>query len=77
MIKFKGRNYLTIYAKKERRYKVWMICAQSGYCVDFDIYTGKQGTNVETDLGGKVVMNFCKNLKHKKHKIYFDNYFNR
>lgn len=39
-------------------YKVWMKCAQSVYCLDFDFYTGKQGTNVETDLGGKVVRNF-------------------
>ncbi|KAL0830520.1 hypothetical protein ABMA28_002681 [Loxostege sticticalis] len=79
MIKFKGRNYLKQYMPKKpikRGYKVWMKCAQSGYCLDFDFYTGKQGTNVETDLGGKIVKNFCENLKDKNHKVYFDNYFN-
>lgn len=79
MIKFKGRNSLKQYMPKKptkRGYKVWMMCAQSGYCLDFNIYTGKQGSNVETDLGGKIVKNFCEPLKNKNHKVYFDNYFN-
>ncbi|GBP55035.1 hypothetical protein EVAR_46331_1 [Eumeta japonica] len=47
MIKFKGRNYLKQYMPKKlikRGYKVWMKCAESGYCLDFEIYTGKEGT---------------------------------
>lgn len=79
MVKFKGRNYLKQYMPKKpikRGYKIWMKCAESGYCLDFDVYTGKQGTEVETDLGGRVVRQFCSNLKGKFHKVYFDNYFN-
>lgn len=53
-----------------------MKCANSGYCLDFDIYTGRTDDKVEKDLGGKVVRKFCENLKDKNHKIFFDNYFN-
>lgn len=79
MIKFKGRSTLKQYMPKKpikRGYKVWMKCAQSGYCLDFDIYVGKKGTSVETDLGAKVVKNFCESLEGKNHKVFFDNYFN-
>lgn len=79
MIKFKGRNSLKQYMPKKpikRGYKVWMMCAESGYCLDFEIYTGKDGEKIQTDLGGKVVRNFCMNLKSKNHKVFFDNYFN-
>lgn len=57
-------------------YKVWTKCASSGYCLDFEIYTGKVGDRVETDLGGKVVRKFCDGLEGKHHRVYFDNYFN-
>ncbi|XP_053964120.1 piggyBac transposable element-derived protein 4-like [Anastrepha ludens] len=79
MIKFKGRNYLKQYMPKKpikRGYKVWIKCAESGYCLDFDIYTGKEGDKVQVDLGGKVVRQFCEDLKYKNHKVFFDNYFN-
>lgn len=79
MIKFKGRNSLKQYMPKKpikRGYKVWMMCAESGYCLDFEIYTGKDGEKIQTDLGGKVVRKFCMNLKSKNHKVFFDNYFN-
>ncbi|CAG4938221.1 unnamed protein product [Parnassius apollo] len=45
MIKFKGRSSLKQYMPKKpikRGYKVWMKCAESGYCLDFQLYTGKQ-----------------------------------
>ncbi|GBP75204.1 PiggyBac transposable element-derived protein 4 [Eumeta japonica] len=53
-----------------------MKCAESGYCLDFEIYTGKEGNTVQTDLGGKVVRQFCENMKSKNHRVFFDNYFN-
>ncbi|KAL3192155.1 hypothetical protein MRX96_059266 [Rhipicephalus microplus] len=42
MIKFKGRSSLKQYMPKKpvkRGYKVWMLCASSGYNLKFDIYT--------------------------------------
>ncbi|KAF9409727.1 hypothetical protein HW555_011017 [Spodoptera exigua] len=79
MVKFKGRSYLKQYMPKKpikRGYKIWMICAQSGYCLDFELYTGKQGSEVGKDLGGRVVRQFCSSLRGKNHKVYFDNVFN-
>ncbi|GBP23636.1 hypothetical protein EVAR_80253_1 [Eumeta japonica] len=52
------RNSLKQYMPKKpvkRGYKMWMKCAESGYCLDFELYTGKEGAEVETDLGGRVV----------------------
>lgn len=72
MIKFKGRNYLKQYLPKKpikRGYKVWMMCGESGYYLDFEIYTGKDGNNVNIDLGGKVVRQFCANLISKNHSV--------
>lgn len=79
MIKFKGRSSLKQYMPKKpvkRGYKVWTKCADTGYCLDFDVYTGKKGDKVETNLGARVVKQFCEDLKGKNHKVYFDNYFN-
>ncbi|CAG4947572.1 unnamed protein product [Parnassius apollo] len=50
MIKFKGRSSLKQYMPKKpikRGYKVWMKCAEPGYCLDFQLYTSKQEHNVE------------------------------
>lgn len=78
MIKFKGRSYLKQYMPKKpvkRGYKVWMLCASTGYCLKFDIYTGKAVT-VEKNLGARVVLDFTHNLENKNYKFFFDNYFN-
>lgn len=79
MIKFKGRSTLKQYMPKKptkRGYKVWTKCASTGYCLDFEIYTGKIGNKTETNLGGNVVKRFCEGLEDKNHRVYFDNYFN-
>lgn len=63
MIKFKGRCSLKQYMPKKpikRGFKVWVIADKSGYCLKFDIYTGKQ----TADMCGK------------NHIVYFDNFFN-
>lgn len=78
MIKFKGRSYLKQYMPKKpikRGYKVWMLCTSSGYCLKFDIYTGKAEA-VEKNLGARVVLDFTRDLQNKNYKFYFDNYFN-
>ncbi|CAG5026097.1 unnamed protein product [Parnassius apollo] len=79
MIKFKERSSLKQYMPKKaikRGCKVWMKYAESGYCLDFQLYTGKQEHNVEKDLGVTIVKRLCTDLKGKYHRVYFDNYFN-
>ena len=57
MIKFKGRSSLKQFLPNKpikSGYKVWMLADKSGYCVKFDLYTGKTD-KVTTILGEKVV----------------------
>lgn len=79
MIKFKGRSTLKQYMPKKpikRGYKVWILADKSGYCLKFDIYTGKSKTGiVEKDLGARVVKNLTNDLAGKNHTVYFDNFF--
>lgn len=81
MIKFKGRSVLKQYLPKKpikRGYKVWMLCDKSGYCLKFEIYTGKTDENAkkEASLGSRVVTKLMQGLEKKNHKLYFDNFFN-
>lgn len=52
-----------------------MLADQSGYCIKFDIYTGKT-KNTEKGLAFGVVSHLTSNLKNKNHILYFDNFFN-
>lgn len=80
MIKFKGRSTMKQYMPKKpikRGYKVWMLCDKSGYCLKFDIYTGKSSTgNVEKSLGSRVVKKLTEGYSGKNHQLFFDNFFN-
>lgn len=74
MIKFKGRSYLKQYMPKKpikRGYKVWVLADQTGYCWNFDIYTGKTGNDTEKNLGSKVVKMLAAPLINKNHKIFY------
>lgn len=78
MIKFKGRSSLKQYMPKKpvkRGYKVWMLCASTGYNLKFQIYTGKSNDGVERDLGARVVKTLVDDLAGKYHRVFFDNYF--
>lgn len=78
MIKFKGRSSLKQYLPKKpikRGYKVWVLADETGYCWNFDIYTGKTGDQTEKNLGARVVKSLAAPLTNKNHKIYFDNFF--
>ncbi|ENN74501.1 piggyBac transposable element-derived protein 3 [Dendroctonus ponderosae] len=79
MIRFKGRNALKQYMPNKpikRGYKVWVRAEESGYVCQFQIYTGKVGQIVETNLGCRVVQDLTKDLVGKGYHIYFDNFFN-
>ena len=59
MIPFKGRSALKQYIPMKPikwGFKVWVRADSiKGYVYDFEVYTGKDGENVETNLGPKVV----------------------
>lgn len=53
-----------------------MLCDKSGYCLKFDIYTGKSSVQTaEKGLAFRVVTNLTKGFEGKNHKLFFDNYF--
>ena len=81
MIPYYGKHYAKQYIKgKPIRfgYKNWALCTYNGYCVAFDIYTGKSTRERQFGLGGDVVLSLLRNAKidsNMGYKIYFDNYF--
>lgn len=77
MIRFKGKSSLKQYMPKKptkRGYKVWVRADSSGYCCEFQIYTGK-ADSPEKNLGKRVVQDLTRRLAGKNHIAYFDNYF--
>lgn len=78
MIKFKGRSTLKQYMPKKpikRGYKVWLICDETGYCFDFEIYTGRAEDGAEKELGARVVKRLASQIYNKNHRLYMDNFF--
>jgi len=78
MVKFEGRSTLKQYMKDKlvkRGYKVWMLCDSFGYNLKFEVSTGKKEGTVEAGLGGRVVLDLCKELQNKNHVVYMDNFF--
>lgn len=80
MIAFKGRSGMEQYMPMKpikRGFKVWALAdSESGYLINFDIYTGKNSNNLTTfGLGENVVLNLSQYLEMKFHCIYFDNFF--
>ena len=79
MIRFKGRSSLKQYMPMkpiERGIKVWVRAdSHNGYVCDFHVYCGKEGNNVTTNLGARVVTDLCQPLHHKNYHVYYDNFF--
>lgn len=77
MIKFKGRSSLKQYMSKKpvkRGYKVWMLCANNGCNLKFDIYTGKSDNGVQCELGVRVVKSLTEDCAGRHHRVFFDKY---
>uniref|UniRef100_A0A8C6SAS8 PiggyBac transposable element-derived protein domain-containing protein n=1 Tax=Neogobius melanostomus TaxID=47308 RepID=A0A8C6SAS8_9GOBI len=49
----------------------------SGYTNRFEVYQGSASSGCISGLGmaGDVVMRLCDDIKHKNHKVFFDNFF--
>lgn len=80
MVAFRGRLGFKQYLPgKPTKFgiKVWMRASSaSGYCHEFQVYTGKDARGVpEAGLGSRVVMDLCAKILGKNHVIYMDNYF--
>ena len=60
----------------KRGIKVWVRANSiNGYVCDFDVYTGKDGDNTETNLGAKVVKRLSRCLAGGNYILFFDNFF--
>ena len=77
MIPFKGRSTLKQYLPMKpikRGFKVWVRADSIRYVCDFEVYTGKDGENVETNLGPKVVKKLSRALIGGNYHVYLDNF---
>ena len=59
----------------KRGIKVWVLGdSTNGYFSRFQVYTGRQ-ENCEVGLGAHMVKTLTRDLNHKNHHVYFDNFF--
>ena len=64
--------------KKPARFgiKLWVLCeALSGYCLKFQIYTGKVDGTAEVGLVQRVVFDLMVTVLDNWYKLYFDNFY--
>lgn len=56
--------------------KLWALCeSSSGYCLQFQIYKGKELDTPEKGLSHRVVMDLAQNYFHANYHIYMDNFY--
>lgn len=82
IVKYYGHNTLKQFIRgKPIRfgYKFWALCGSSGYCYNFDLYTGKsiaKNDREDLALGSRVVLDMLDFVSDPaSHCIYFDNLF--
>uniref|UniRef100_A0A3B5LTQ1 PiggyBac transposable element-derived protein domain-containing protein n=1 Tax=Xiphophorus couchianus TaxID=32473 RepID=A0A3B5LTQ1_9TELE len=80
IIPFKGQLSIKQYIPKKPKpwgVKVWVRAGSSGYMYKFEIYQGSaiRGQSSSLGMAGDVVMRLCDDIKHKNHKVFFDNFF--
>lgn len=80
IIPFKGLLSIKQYIPKKPKpwgVKVWVRAGTSGYVNRFEVYQGSASSGHISGLGmaGDVVMRLCDDIKHKNHKVFFDNFF--
>lgn len=46
-----------------------MLADSSGYCLNFEIYSGKVGYEVEQNFSARVVKNMSSEIANKNHKV--------
>ena len=58
--------------------KVFVVAESStGYCLNFEIYTGKKSDQIDFGLGktDMVVVELLKDITRRGHNLYVDNYY--
>ena len=56
--------------------KIWVMAeAATGYCLQFQVYTGKSDNVKEHGLSYRVVTDLLSSYLNKNHHVYFDNFF--
>ena len=79
MVGTKSRiGFLQNMPKKPKKFgiKVWVLCeAKSGYCLKFQIYTGKHAKATEHGLSHRVVHGLMEKYLDKGYHLYFDNFY--
>ncbi|KAK6962850.1 piggyBac transposable element-derived protein 3 [Biomphalaria glabrata] len=79
MIGFRGRLFFLQYIKNKPTawgIKVWCLAeAETGYILDYNVYTGKDKAPMPDGLGHKVVMQLAEPYLDKGHEIFCDNFF--
>ncbi|GFO33877.1 PiggyBac transposable element-derived protein 4-like [Plakobranchus ocellatus] len=79
MVAFTGRVSFKQYIKNKPTpwgFKIWCLAeAESGYLLNFQVYTGKTTTKPQHGLGHQVVTSMMANHLGKKNSVHFDNFF--
>ena len=80
MVCFKGHNSMKQYMPKKPSirwgFKIWMRSdSKTGYCFEFDLYTGRKPEGCEYALGESVVLQLSDKIKDIGVRLAFDNYF--
>lgn len=79
MIGTKSRvSFIQYMPKKPKKFgiKVWALCdSLTGYCLQFQIYTGKVNDSVEHGLSYRVVFDLLEKFLNKNYRVYFDNFY--
>jgi len=56
--------------------KLWVICeADSGYCLKFQVYTGKVDDGPERGLAYRIVFDLIKDYLDRNYFLYYDNFY--
>ncbi|XP_057296130.1 piggyBac transposable element-derived protein 4-like [Hydractinia symbiolongicarpus] len=79
MIGTKSRvSFIQYMPKKPKKFgiKIWVLCeAVTGYCLQFQIYTGKTEGTVEHGLSYRIVFDLLQKYLGKGYLVFFDNFY--
>jgi len=76
MVGTKCRISFLQYMPKKLGIKLWALCESvTGYCLQFQVYTGKVESSVEHGLAYRVVFDLMKHYLDKGYKLFMDNFY--
>jgi len=79
LLAFRGRVPFKIYIpSKPCKYgiKIWILCdCDTSYCLNFQIYVGKEGRFPEVNQGSRVILELTEFMKNSGRNCTMDNFF--